>query len=39
MNCEEIKETTPIEVVSTVSNTDFDTTLGFDPNLGFIPYN
>lgn len=38
MNYEEIKETTPTEVVSTVSNTYFDTTLGFNPDLGFVPY-
>lgn len=35
---EQIKETTSIEVASTVSNIYFDTNLGFNPDLDFVPY-
>jgi hypothetical protein len=35
---EEIKRTTPEEVVQIASTTSFDASLGFDPDLGFVPY-
>ena len=35
---EEIKRTTPEEVVQIASTVLFDANLGFDPDLGFVPY-
>ena len=39
MNCyKEIKRTTPKEVVQIASTASFNANLGFDPDLGFVPY-
>lgn len=37
MNDEQIKETTSNEVVSIQSNILFDTNMGFNPDLDFVP--
>lgn len=37
MNVKQIKETTPQEVVSIQSNILFDTNMGFNPDLDFVP--
>ena len=38
-NSEQIKETTPEEVVLIKSNIIFDSNLGFNPTLDFVPIN
>lgn len=39
MDCyKKIKRTTPEEVVQIASTTSFDANLGFNPDLGFVPY-